>query len=576
MSQAEGPVRTRTVVDPLARQLWRAARVCWGIGLPRYLATGRPVRLALGALREGFKTRSIYALHAICHPHRVALVDARRSVTYAEVSAESNGLANALLARHQVAAGVPVVLMLENCAEYVSAWFGLARLGAQAVHAGYRQTPAELHFLVSHSGARVVITSEQTYPVAAAVARDHPDLGLAIVVVTERESAFPGAASFAQLVASGSPRLSVSRGGRRASENVVYTSGTTGRPKGAVRDWAMYGLRELFRMLERVPFQMGERHLVVSPLYHSGGQVFIVLQATLASTIYLRPHFDPEDTLRTLSSAHVHSVFMVPTMVHRVTSLPDALFTENPLPDLRAMVSGAGEFPPLLRERAAARFGPRNVFDFYGATELGWVTLIRGDEMARKKASVGRPLSGQQVRILDEHGKEVPRGEVGRVYVRNEQTMNGYLRDSTATRAGQCQGWTTVEDLGYVDDEGYLFLVGRARDMVKSGGVNLYPAEIEEVLSRHPAVREVAVVGVPDPEWGEKLVAVVVPSGSGFEPADVEAFARPHLSGVKIPRRWELVEELPRNATGKVLKAELRQRYGTAAGPGDGGASTAL
>jgi fatty-acyl-CoA synthase len=340
---------------------------------------------------------------------------------------------------------------------------------------------------------------------------------------------------------------------------VVYTSGTTGRPKGAARDYTSYGLVELSRVLERLPLRVGERHLMVAPLYHSGGQAFALLESALGATLYLRKHFDAEDALRSLSAFGIESVFLVPTLIQRLLELPEPFWARWPVPRLRAVISGAAPFPQALRERAMARFGAQAVYDFYGATELGWVTLARGDEMLERPGTVGRPLPGQQVRIRGERGEELPASAIGTIWVRNEQTMEGYLNEAQADTDARRDGWVTVDDLGRMDDDGYLYLAGRARDMVISGGVNIYPAEIEDVLARHAGVREAAVVGVPDEDWGERLVAVVALFDLDLETAELERHAREHLASFKVPRQWEVVEELPRNPTGKVLKGTLRE-----------------
>ena len=226
---------------------------------------------------------------------------------------------------------------------------------------------------------------------------------------------------------------------------------------------------------------------------------------------------------------------------------------------------GASEFPESLRRAAIDAFGARVVHDFYGATELGWVTVIDGTEMLARPRSVGRPLPGQSVAILDREGRRLAVGQTGVIYVRNDQTMSGYLDDIDSTEASRRGPWVTVEDLGWLDGDGYLTIAGRGRDMVKSGGVNLYPVEIEEAIALHPGVQEVAVVGLPDREWGERLAAVVVPRGNP-DLADIERFVRARLASVKIPKEWHFVDELPRNATGKVMKGELKRRFSTSSG----------
>jgi fatty-acyl-CoA synthase len=553
----------RERLDPTPRRLARLLRV--GLGLDaidklRLAATPSVVKLAL---THGIGVRTVHALHALESPDRVAIVetDGGRTRTYAEVDAEINRLAHALHDDHGVRRGVAVALCAENCAEYLIAWFALMRLGARVVHASYRSKAAELEYLVRHSGARVLLVTDASFDAAASLAHAQPDLGLTLLTVGSRRRE-RGAVAFEDVIARARSATMPERESRDLeSESVVYTSGTTGKPKGAVRDFARFGVVEGARVLERLPFRVADRHLLVAPLYHSGAQAFAMIQCALGATIHVQRHFEPEATLAALSTARIHSLFLVPTMIRRLLELPAELRAANPTPELRALVSGASEFPEALRRAAIAQFGAPAIHDFYGATELGWVTLIDGREMQARPGSVGRALGGQQIEILDAKGRALPVGETGLIYVRNEQTMSGYLGDPEATAKSRRGAWITVEDLGRLDHEGYLWVSGRERDMVKSGGVNLYPVEIEEVLAKHPSVREVAVIGIPDAEWGEKLVAVIVPRGD-FDPGEVERFAKRSLASVKVPKDWRLVDELPRNNTGKVLKKDLRARFG--------------
>jgi fatty-acyl-CoA synthase len=508
------------------------------------------------ALRAGLSVRTVHAIHAIHTPNRPALVDARGTRTYAEVDRAINRAAHAFRDELGIGRGDAVAIAAENCAEYVITWFALMRLGARAVHASYRSQPAELEYLVGHAGLRAILVSDASLDAASEVARSRSRLS--VITVGARTG---NAIRFDDLLARArSSDLPQTPARHEGSESIVYTSGTTGKPKGAVRDFARFGVVEGARVLERLPFRIGDRHLVVAPLYHSAAQAFALIHSALGATIYLHSHFDAEAALNELSRSRIHSVFLVPTMIRRIVELPEAVRAKLPTPELRALVSGASEFPEALRRAAIDAFGAPVVYDFYGATELGWVTLIDGKEMLERPGSVGRPLPGQAVAIFDRQGRELPVGETGLVYVRNEQTMSGYLGDTAATDETRRGPWVTVEDNGRVDADGYLYISGRERDMVKSGGVNLYPVEIEEVIAHHPGVRDVAVIGLPDPEWGERLAAVIVPRGP-LDPADIERFARTKLASVKVPKEWHLVSELPRNATGKTLKRELRTRY---------------
>jgi fatty-acyl-CoA synthase len=542
----------RERLDPHPARVARIARVARKITSLHEVHPLAAPAIARLALRSGLSVRTVHAIHALHTPERLALVDARGPRTYAEVDRAINRAAHAFRDELGIGHGDAVALAAENCAEYVIAWFALMRLGARAVHASYRSQPAELAYLAAHASLRAIVVSGASLDAASAIASTRDRLAVVAVgapwdelLSRARSSAYPTVAR------------------RHAgSESIVYTSGTTGKPKGAVRDFARFGVIEGARLLERLPFRIGDRHLVVAPLYHSGAQAFTLINAALGATVYLHDHFEPQAALEALSRDSIHSVFLVPTMIRRLVELPPEIRATLPTPELRAVVSGASEFPEALRRAAIAMFGAPVIHDFYGATELGWVTLIDGTEMLARTGSVGRPLPGQAVAIFDREGRELPAGETGLVYVRNEQTMSGYLGDAAATDESRRGPWVTVEDLGRVDAGGYLYISGRERDMVKSGGVNLYPVEIEEVIAQHPGVRDVAVIGLPDPEWGERLAAIVVPRGE-LDTTDVERFARTMLASLKVPKEWHVVDELPRNATGKTLKRELRARYST-------------
>lgn len=553
----------RLAADPPHRLLLRAARVARRSGLLR--GTGHaPLALARVVLEQGLSLRSVHAIHAASSPGRPALVDGHRTLDYASLHAEIDAVAHVL---HQQGArrGQPVGLLLENRSEYVASWMALVRLGVPTAHLGTSTTAAELQPLLRRSGIELLVASDATWPVVEQLRALDP--GAAPRVVHVGHAPPPATVGYHAGVASNRGHGPPPAPREREAASVVFTSGTTGQPKGAVRDFASLGAMELMRVLDRLPLRAGDRHLVVAPLYHSGAQAFTVLHASLGATVTLMDRFDAAAVLDRLSLDRIHSVFLVPTMLRRILDLPAEHHARRPTPALRAIVSGAAPFPEALRRRAIERFGADVIYDFYGATELGWVTLASGHDMLERPGTLGRPLAGQEIRVVDDRGRSLPPGEVGEVQTRSAQHMRGYLGDPAATEEIRRGGWVTVEDLGVLDDAGHLYLTGRARDMVISGGVNVYPVEVESALSRCPGVSDVAVLGVPDPEWGERLVAVVVPD-EGFDVAVADAWAREHLAHAKVPRRWELVDVLPRNPTGKVLKRELEQRFGPGADSG--------
>jgi fatty-acyl-CoA synthase len=508
-------------------------------------------------LRDGLNVRTVHAIHARARPDGIAVVDEHNVLTFAGVDSAINRIARAF-ASIDVVRGDRVVVCMENRSEYFLHWFAGFRAGVAIVHASYRSTPDELRYLLEHSRAKAVVCSARTAPVV----RELADSGMEFGVITVDDVAvlpdqhlypdwtlpFPDDFFRAPKDARG--------------DNVVYTSGTTGKPKGAVRNFFNHGIVELSRIGDHLPLRADDRHLVVSPLYHSAGQVFSAMMTSLGATVHLLGHFDAEETLAYLSRFRIHSVFMVPTMIRRILDLPAEVRARYPTPELRCLISGAAAFPHALRERAIEQFGPSTVYDFYGATELGWITLVDGHEMLERPGTIGRPLEGHELRVTDTDRNPLPPGEVGTIWVRNDQTMEGYLDDQRSTdETTDEEGWVTVDDLGYLDDDGYLYLAGRDRDMVITGGVNVYPVEIEEVVAHHPAVEEVAVIGLPDEEWGELLTGVVVGDASV---ESLDSYARERLASHKVPRRWLFVEELPRNPTGKVLKRELRERFAEA------------
>lgn len=514
----------------------------------------------LSRLRVGIP--DVFAVHAGLTPDRIAIDDGSARYTYAQVAAAIESVAACLSSDFGVGRGSPVVLAAENCADYIVAWFAGLRLGARIVHASFESTSDEFGWVFANSGASVAVVSERSVDAASSAA---PFNGRHTALIAAGGLSDPRCATSIESLAGRGKKMgrSLPRAMPREAENVVYTSGTTGRPKGAVRDLGGSGIGELARITKQLGISTGDRQLIVSRLYHSAGQAFTILGAALGHTMFIHRRFDADAIVNTLEAERINLVFLVPTMTRRVLDRIDVLGRIPELSSLRAVVSGAAEFVHSLRQRAVACFGPNRVFDFYGATELGWITLIRGDEMMERPRSVGRPLSGHAIRIDAPEEAEVDGvlRSIGTIRTRSGQAMSGYLNNPDATSEASSEGWTTVEDTGFLDRDGYLYLAGRRRDLIISGGVNVYPAEVEDAIMRHPAVAEAAVIGLPDEEWGERVAAVVVLRQGAPDIHAVVAFVRQQLAPSKVPRRWHTLDELPRNPTGKVLKNELRKLY---------------
>jgi fatty-acyl-CoA synthase len=341
---------------------------------------------------------------------------------------------------------------------------------------------------------------------------------------------------------------------------IVYTSGTTGKPKGATRSWKQTGFDAVADMVAQVGMNHDDRHLVVCPLYHSAAPAFVAITMSLGATTVLMNHFDPEACLALIERERITSTLMVPTMLVRITALPAAVRRRYDTSSLRWIMSGAAPLATETARQVEAQFGPV-LWNFYGATETGLVTLAGPGEHTARPGTVGRAMRGNQIRLLDDAGAEVPAGQVGEVYVRNSMLIGGYHKNRDATDKSIKDGFFSVGDLGRLDGDGFLYMESRKHDMVISGGVNIYPREIEDHLHTHPAIFDVAVVGVPDPEWGETLRAyVVVRPGHALTADEVADYCRRELADYKRPRQVVFVDELPRNPTGKILKRELRDR----------------
>ena len=354
------------------------------------------------------------------------------------------------------------------------------------------------------------------------------------------------------------PAAELRRGGSRT---ILYTSGTTGRPKGAVRDLSKATLGTLLGLLRRIPFRRSDCHLVAAPLYHATGSGFATLSTTLGSTVHVMEKFDPEAFLRIVDRAKITTTALVPTMIRAIVDLPAETRRRYDVSSLRIVISTGSALSEGL-ERAAFEALGEVVYDLYGSTEMAYVTVATPADKRACPGTIGLPVPGVEVLLLDEQRRPVPDGEIGELFARSELTVEGYHANDTATRESRFGDAFSVGDLAVRDPRGYLKLVGRKTDMVISGGMNVYPAEIEAALVAHPAIREAAVIGVPDDKWGESLVAFVAPHEGHAAPDDEEivAFLKKSLAGYKVPRRFERVATLPRNPTGKILKNELRSR----------------
>jgi fatty-acyl-CoA synthase len=569
-------VYLRPVLEAARSHLERAlfyGKVLRATGAVQPVGPGSLARFVKAATRTRVGPHLAPMFHAAAHPEREALVEYSergvRRLTWAQLDEQINRLAAALAARG-ARRGARVALMLPNGCEYLIAQQALARLDATAVQIGYRSKPAEIAYILGNAEPVAAIVHAD-YLAAMADARAQSGRGGPMIVAggTGAAAAAPGpgdseltdwdralAEALPEL-----PRFERRRAAHAPAEDggfIVYTSGTTGKPKGASRGWNQAGYDSVADMIHQVGIRTDDRHLVVCPLYHSAAPAFVAIMMTLGAAIVLMTHFDPERALGIIERERITCSLMVPTMLVRITNLPPEVSARYDTRSLRWIMSAAAPLTTDTARRVMERFGPV-LWNFYGATETGLVTLAGPGDHLSRPGTIGRALRANEIRLLDEAGAPVPPGQIGELYARNPTLISGYHKNAEATRDSQRDGFFSVGDLGRVDADGYYFLESRKHDMVISGGVNIYPREIEDHLHAHPAILEAAVIGVPDPEWGETLQAfVVLRPGAQLAEAEVIDHCRRALSDFKRPRKVTFLPELPRNPTGKVLKRELR------------------
>ncbi len=551
------------MLERLRRRVDRAkffAKVFRATGLARPVRPSSIAQFVNAARQSAIGPHLAVMFHAAAHPEREALIEygehGVKRLTWGEFDATINRLAHALIARG-VGGGGRVALMLPNGSEYLIAQQALARIGATAVQIGYRSKPAEIAYILQNAEPKATLVHAEFVP-AMREARAQTKNGGPMIVVGADKLTEADATDWDHALSAASPEVPPRTRGGDGGGVIVYTSGTTGKPKGANRSWKKTGFESVADMIVQTGMRTDDRHLVVCPLYHSAAPAFVTIMLSLGATVVLMNHFEPEGALDIIQREKITSTLMVPTMIIRITNLPEEALAKYDTSSLRWVMSAAAPLSTDAARRFMEHFGPV-LWNFYGATETGLVTLAGPHDHVNRPGTIGRALRGNQIRLLDDTGHEVPAGEVGELYACNSTLISGYHKNEEATASSLRDGFFSVGDMGRLDAEGYYYLESRKHDMVISGGVNIYPREIEDHLNTHPAILEAAVVGVPDPEWGETLKAfIVMRRGEQITESEVIDYCRKTLADFKRPRKVTFLEELPRNPTGKILKRELR------------------
>jgi acyl-CoA synthetase (AMP-forming)/AMP-acid ligase II len=504
-------------------------------------------------------------VHADAHGERAAvIVDAAsgerpRTMTFAELNREVNRLAHAFNALG-MRPGERLVWCGPNSPEVIVTIHAARKAGLIAVPLSYRFTADEMQYVIDNSDAALVVVDAEQAPLVAEIRNR---LSKVRAVVGFGGALPEGIVAWDEALADQSddePALEKDDASR-AGAQMLYTSGTTGKPKGALRTTTDPAI--VFALLGELGLGPGEDvHLTTGPLYHSGPLAFASLSHTLGCAVVVLRKFEATAWLHLVKEHRVTNTFSAPTQLKRIVSLPPGELERADLSSMRCLIANAAPVPYALKQEIVEKLGDGFLYEVYGSTELGIVTVLKPVDQLRKPGSCGKTYGGVEVRLVDDDGHDVAPGDPGELFIRTGLAMDGYHRTSEQLSELDDGGWQSVGDVAYADDEGYLYICDRKKDMIISGGVNIYPAEIEAVLHAHPQVLDAAVFGIPDEEWGERVHVIVQPKpGETVDLDELRGFVDERLAGYKRPRAYELREELPRTDAGKLLKRVLRDEF---------------
>jgi acyl-CoA synthetase (AMP-forming)/AMP-acid ligase II len=482
-------------------------------------------------------------------PMKIAAVDRFRRVTYRELNDRANQLARALMGLG-IRRGESVALLIGNRIEHLEAIFASAKIGALAIPLDIKWKALELGAVLAFFKPRLLIL-ESACLGELEQARSASDLSfLKTLAVAD--------ASYGGLLDHQSTAEPETEIGEDDPFAVLLTSGTTGFPKGCLSTHRTFVFHCINNAIEK-GLNVRDRALLSSPIYFNAGRSFTLGMIYYGATVFMHERFDAREVLQTIQREKITYVGAVPTMCERMLQVASADHYDTS--SLRCLaITGGAVHPPVLEE-LKKRITP-NIYRTYASTDSGQMAISKPADMAHKPAAAGMPVWCVDLRIVDDRDSPVPVGQVGEIICQSPLASHGYYMNPDATGASFKDGWFYTGDLGYFDEEGYLFIAGRKKDMVKSGGISIYPLEVEAILYEHPDVLEAAVIGVPDARWGEALKAVVVPKRStSVSAADLARFCKDRLSDYKVPKSFDFVESLPHTEVGKVNKVKVREMF---------------
>jgi acyl-CoA synthetase (AMP-forming)/AMP-acid ligase II len=527
------------------------ARTLAEVGMLRPMRPDKLVRIGDALRRWGPTPAAGYTISAIRHPGSLAIIDELGTLTFADVHRRTNALAHEL-AKAGVKQGDGVAIMCRNHRGFVDAVVALSKLGANALYLNTAFAGPQIAEVVRREGPAALIYDAEFENLV-----DEGAEGRKRFIAWHDGGAPAGGPLIDDLIAAGDP--SDLTPPAEKGRVVILTSGTTGSPKGAQRRQPE-SLDPAAALFSKIPLRAGERTMIAAPMFHSWGFVHFTLGMGLGSTLVLRRKFDPEDTLRATAEHECSALIVVPVMLQRILELPEETTAKYDLSALRVVAASGSALPGEMALRLMDRFGDV-LYNLYGSTEVAWATIATPEDLRAAPGTAGRPPRGTVVKLLDEQGNEVPPGATGRIFVGNEMAFEGYTGGGGKQNIG---GLLSSGDVGHFDEAGRLFIDGRDDEMIVSGGENVFPREVEDLLHDHEAIDEVAVIGVDDDQFGQRLKAFVVRcSGSSVSEEQLKDYVKANLARYKVPREIVFLDELPRNATGKVLKRELVEREPT-------------
>jgi fatty-acyl-CoA synthase len=520
------------------------AKVLREAGVVGLVRPDKAAKVATTFLRWGASPATGVATAAHKYPHETMLIDERGSLSFERVHRRSNALAHAF-AEMGIGPGDGIGVMCRNHRGFIETTLAAAKLGASALYLNTMFAGPQLVEVMRREGPKALVYDEEFAGLLDGVDGDIAR----IVAWTDGASREPTLEAL--IAANDDSNLKPPPDNPRF---VILTSGTTGTPKGAQRS-SPDGLLAMAALIDKIPYRARDTMVIAAPLFHSWGFFHFVMSLPTASTMVLRRRFDPEETLQEVQANRAQVLAVVPVMVQRILRLPDETLAAYDLFSLRITSASGSALPGELATAWMDRFGD-NVYNLYGSTEVSWATVATPEDLRAAPGTAGRPPRGTVVRLYDDAGQEVPEGEVGRIFVGNEMTFEGYTGGGGKE---SIDGLLSSGDVGHFDSGGRLFIDGRDDEMIVSGGENVFPREVEDLLADHGAVVEVAVIGVDDDEFGQRLKAFVVIEAEVSE-EELRSHIKANLASYKAPREIEFLDELPRNATGKILKRELQAR----------------